>query len=307
MQKIKFGACEYHFPMWGSLALEMAHDAGFDGIEITDGGGYLQPHPMNKGLFVEYERLALNLVRLDGFPLTDQIIQEDYLEAQAKTGIAITGICLYFLNNQGFVNCDNETLQGKDALKTIRNAVISAHQMNIPLVSVPTKGMFGTAKNAYALQKLEYAVQVGEEYGIQIANSFDTGIARELEVIETLKGKLKADFHTIDPTIYAKESAPEMIRSLGKDRIQQIKIKDLKADREGFITEETGKDALLGQGDSNWRECAETIKEISFEGWVISDTPFNSAELNVNGEDYISLAAKDVAVLREVFKEQRGR
>ena len=43
----KFGACEYNFPMWGSLTLEMAHEAGYDGIEITDGGGYLQPHPMN--------------------------------------------------------------------------------------------------------------------------------------------------------------------------------------------------------------------------------------------------------------------
>ena len=124
MGNVKFGACEYNFPVWGSLALEMAHEAGFDGIEITDGGGYLQPHPMNKGLFVEYERLALNLVRLDGFPLTDRIIQEDYLEAQAKTGMWITGIYLYFLNSQGFVNCDNKTLQGQDALKTIKLSLI---------------------------------------------------------------------------------------------------------------------------------------------------------------------------------------
>ena len=53
MKKFKFASCEYCFPVWGSLAVEMAAEAGFDGIEITDGGGYLQPHPDNNG-FVEY-------------------------------------------------------------------------------------------------------------------------------------------------------------------------------------------------------------------------------------------------------------
>ena len=41
MGKIKFAASEYCFPIWGSLAMEMAKEAGFDGMEITDGGGYL--------------------------------------------------------------------------------------------------------------------------------------------------------------------------------------------------------------------------------------------------------------------------
>ncbi len=302
MGKIKFGACEYNFPMWGSLALEMAHEAGYEGIEITDGGGYLQPHPMNKGIFVEYERLALNLVRLDGFPLLDKIVQEDYLEAQAKTGIAITGVHLYFLNNQGFVNSNNTTLQGQDALKTIKNAIVAASQMGIPAVTIPTKGMFGVAKNAYALQKLEYAVEVAEEYGIQIANSFDTGLERECEVLEKLQGKLKADFNTIDPLLYDKEDAETMIKTLGKDKIYQFKIKDLKADREGFVTKETSGDALLGQGNGNWQEAVKAIKEIDFEGWVLSDTPFNSLTLNVDGETYESLAKKDLETLKKVFE-----
>ena len=301
MGTVKFGACEYNFPVWGSLALEMAHEAGFDGIEITDGGGYLQPHPMNKGLFVEYERLALNLVRLDGFPLTDRIVQEDYLEARDRTGIQITGVYLYFLNSQGFVNCDNKTLQGQDALKTIKNAVMAASRMGIPLVSVPTKGMFGVAKNAYALEKLEYAVRVGGEYGVRIANSFDTSLARELEVLDRLGGKLKADFNTIDPVVYAQGDPAEMIRAVGRERIEQLKIKDLKADREGFLTRETGEDAALGRGDAPWRDCVRAARDIGFEGWVLSDTPFNSAALREDGGDYVSLAKRDAAVLREAF------
>ncbi len=301
MKQYKFGACEYNFPVWGSLALEMAHEAGYDGIEITDGGGYLQPHPMNKGLFVECERFTPGLIRLDNYPLTDKIIQDDYLNAKAKTGIEITGVYLYFLNHQGFVNHENSTLQGKEALTTIKNAVVAASQMGIPLVTVPTKGMFGTAKNLYAYQKLEYAVQVAEEYGIRVANSFDTGLDRQLEVIEKLGGKLKTDFHTIDPIVFAKESPQEMIEKLGKSKIEQLKIMDRKKDREGFITMETTEAVSIGDGDANWLECVEAAKKIGFEGYVISDTPFNSTALNVGGEDYISLAKKDLETLKKAF------
>lgn len=301
MQGIKFGACEYNFPIWGSLAMEMAHEAGYDGMEITDGGGYLQPHPMNKGLFVEVERLRPNLMRMDNDPLLDPMVQEEYLEAREKTGMEITGIYLYFLNCQGFVSSANDTLTGQDALKTIENAIKAAAQMHIPLVSVPTKGMFGVAKNLYALQKLEYAVKVGEEYGVRIANSFDTTLVRELEVIDKLGGKLQADFHTIDPAFYAQEAAPEMIRTLGKDKIRQIKCKDAHADREGFLVKETAGDALLGQGDSDWRDCLAAVREIGFAGWVFSDSPFNSLSLNVEGEDYVSLAARDLDTLKQAF------
>ena len=54
--------------------MKMAREAGFDGIQITDGGGYLQPHPLNPG-FVEYERFGLDLRRKDSFPLTDRTVQ----------------------------------------------------------------------------------------------------------------------------------------------------------------------------------------------------------------------------------------
>ena len=301
MAKYKFGACEYNFPMWGSLAVEMAAEAGYDGIEITDGGGYLQPHPMNKGLFVECERFTPGLIRLDNFPLTDKIIQDDYLNASAKTGIELCGIYLYFLNHQGFVNHENSTVQGKECLETIKNAIICASQMNIPVVNIPTKGMFGTAKHSYAFQKLEYAVKVGEEYGVRVANSFDTSLARELEVIEKLGGKLKADFHTIDPIVFAQEDPAEMIKAIGGANIEQLKIKDLEGDREGFITNETSKEACLDHGDSNWRACVAAAKEAGFEGYVICDTPFNSTLLNDGEQHYIELAKKDLDTLKKAF------
>ena len=303
MSGFKYGVCEWNYPIWGGLALEMAHEQGYDGIEITDGGGYLQPHPMNKGLFVEVERLRPNKIRMDAVPLSHPIIQEEYLEAREKTGIEITGIYLYFLNDQGFISSENDTLTGKDCLETIKNAIIAADSMGIRNVSIPTKGMFGTAKLQNAIDKLEYALEVGKEYGVSIMNSFDTSLRWELEALEKFGGALKVDFHTLYPEVYARESGPEMIRAIGKDRIGQVKIRDMKADREGFLTLATGKDCLIGEGDSSWRACAEAIREIGYSGWIFSDSPFNSYYLNVSGENYDSLAIRDLNTLREVFEQ----
>ena len=100
MGKIKFAASEYCFPIWGSLAMEMAKEAGFDGMEITDGGGYLQPHPLNNR-YVEYERLGLDLRREDSFPMTDEYVQNDYMEAAAKCGIELIGLKLHLLETGG--------------------------------------------------------------------------------------------------------------------------------------------------------------------------------------------------------------
>ena len=120
-------------------------------------------------------------------------------------------------------------------------------------------------------------------------------------MIEKLGSRLKADLHTIDPIVFAQESPQEMIKKLGKDKIEQMKIMDRKKDREGFITIETTEAVSLGDGDADWRACAKAAKEIGFEGYVISDTPFNSTALNTNGEDYISLAVKDLETLKKAF------
>ena len=49
MKAYRFGACEHTFPCWGALAVQMAHEAGFEGLQLADAGGYLQPHPGNSG------------------------------------------------------------------------------------------------------------------------------------------------------------------------------------------------------------------------------------------------------------------
>jgi len=284
----------------------MAGEAGFQGIQITDGGGYLQPHPLNNG-FVEYERFGLDLRRKDSFPLTDRRVQEDYLEAAEASGVQLTGIYLHLLDHQGFMKFADRTPQGRQCLETIRNAVAAAAQMKIPLVSVPARGLFGAGQHAYALEKLRYAAKLGEDHGVEIAVASDAGLEWQLELLEKLDGRVKLDHGVLEPVLSAHGGVAETVRALGKDRLAQIRLQDLRADGEGFLTKPTGRPALLGEGDGGLGGCAEAVLETGFDGWILSETPYYSAALAEDGEDFLSLAKRDAGTLRRMFNQNGGR
>lgn len=302
MKRYKFAACEYSFPIWGSLAMEMASEAGFEGIEITDGGGYLQPHPLNNG-YVEYERLGLDLRRQDSFPLTDPFVQEDYLEAAAKYKLQITGIKLHLLENQGFIKESKRTPQGKEGFETIKNGILAASQMKIPAVIISARGLFGLFQQGYAYEKLLYAAETGAEYGVAIFVALDTPAEKQIGIVDSLDRGIKLDFHTIAPELCAAGNPAEMITRLGKERIGQFRVKDLLADSEGFLTSETAGHALLGQGDSKFGACAQAIKDSGYTGWIVADTAYYSEAVNSVCGDYITAAAKDAATLKRIFTD----
>lgn len=302
---MRFGTMEQSFPVWGRFAVEMAGEAGFQGIQITDGGGYLQPHPLNNG-FVEYERFGLDLRRKDSFPLTDRRVQEDYLEAAEAAGVRLTGICLYLLDHQGFMKFSDRTPQGQQCLETIQNAVLAAEQMRIPLVTVPCRGLFGVGQYAYALEKLRYAARLGEDHGVRIAAAMDAGLERQLEVLERLDGKVTLDHGVLDPALYAYGRAPEVIRTLGRERLAQVRIRDLKVDEEGLLASSTMRPVQLGQG-IGLSDCAEAVLDTGFDGWILSEMPYYSAVLAEEGGDFLTMVQRDLEALRQLFSGKEGR
>ena len=293
MKKFKFASCEYCFPVWGSLAVEMAAEAGFDGIEITDGGGYLQPHPDNNG-FVEYERLGLDLSRQDNFPLTDPFIQDDYMEAAAKHGIKLMGIYLYLLENQGFIKNSDDSKQGQHCRETIKKAIESAAAMGIPQVTLPVRGLFGVFQHEYAFQKIKYAQTIAEENGVRLLIVSDGAARWQKEIVDRTEGKVKLSFNTLDPVVCAAGKAPEMIQELGKEYIRQIRARDLKAGPDGFVTRLGGENTTLATGDADFLQSAEEIKKSGISGWVVSETPYYSGQINKVGGDFCEAASRDI-------------
>ena len=64
--KRKLGICEWSLPVSGATAIEIAAEAGFEGMQIGEAGG-----------------------RLAAFPLNNQKVQESYNQAALKYGIKL--------------------------------------------------------------------------------------------------------------------------------------------------------------------------------------------------------------------------
>ena len=260
----------------------------------------MQPHPDNNG-FVEYERLGLDLSRQDNFPLTDPFIQDDYMEAAAKHGIKLMGIYLYLLENQGFIKNSDDSKQGQHCRETIKKAVESAAVMGIPQVTLPVRGLFGVFQHEYAFQKIKYAQTIAEENGVRLLIVSDGAARWQKEIVDRTEGKAKLSFNTLDPVVCASGAAPEMIQELGKEYIRQIRARDLKAGPDGFVTRLGGENTTLATGDADFLQSAEAIKKSGISGWVVSETPYYSGQINKVGGDFCEAASRDVKLLKTVF------
>ena len=58
---------------------------------------------------------------------------------------------------------------------------------------------------------------------------------------------------------------------------------------------------LMGQGGTFFRESAQAVKDIGFEGWIVSENFYFRPNILSEGYDYISAARKDVETLRAVY------
>jgi len=110
-------------------------------------------------------------------------------------------------------------------------------------------------------------------------------------------------FDTHNPVMYGTGYPPDMIRVLGRERIDHFHMKESQPDAEGFVTKETAPIVLLGQGGTFFKESVQAIKDIGYEGWIISETFYNRRNMNENGEDYVSSAKRDVETLKAAFGE----
>lgn len=280
MGKIKFGVCEFSFPCWGPLAVQMAHEAGFTGIQLADAGGSTNSYPLN-----------------------NRRVQDCYLEASAKYGVELQSIHLYTLVRQNFIRYSQSSPEGQACMESIKMGIIAASEMKIPTVMIEGMRMYGAAQRQHVLDMYRYAVQVAEDYGVQIAMETDVSLEDHFKFLDHFDGKLKLCFDTHNPVMYGTGYPPDMIRALGKERIDHFHVKESQLDAEGFVTKETSPIVLLGTGGTFFQESMQAIKDIGYEGWIISETFYHRPNMNENGMDYVSSARRDVETLKAAFGE----
>lgn len=280
MDRFQFGVCEFSFPCWGPLALQMAHEAGYTGMQLADAGGSTNAYPLN-----------------------NKRVQDSYLEASAKYGIQLQSIHLYTLVRQNFIRYSQSSPEGQECMESIKNGIIAASEMHIPTVMIEGMRMYGAAQHQHVLDMYKYAVKVAGDYGVQIAMETDVTLENHFKFLDQFDGKLKLCFDTHNPVMYGTGYPPDMIRALGKGRIDHFHMKESQPDAEGFVTKETAPIVLLGQGGTFFKESVQAIKDIGYEGWIISETFYNRRNMNENGMDYVSSAKRDVETLKAAFGE----
>ncbi len=276
MARFKFAACEWAFPCWGSTSVRMAHEAGFDGVQLGDAGGCMHANP-----------------------LRSKRIQDYYLNAGAKYNIEYPQIHLYTLGHLGYYRNSMDSVEGKLCMDMIENAVIAASEMGVPSVIIDCMRLNNKAKYKHALDIAKFAVKVGAEYGIQIGMETDLSLEGHFTFLDEVGGGFKLCFDTHNPCMYGTGYPPDMIRALGKDRFDHFHIKDNGGDAAGHVTVETPL-VPFGTGITYFREAAQAVKDTGFSGWIVSENMYYQPAMKQEGT-YVEAARKDVIALHEVY------
>lgn len=279
MSRFKFAVVEWGFPCWGDLAIKMAHEAGFSGVQLGDGGGSLH-----------------------SYPLRNKRVQDYYLNAGAKYNIQFPQIHLYTLGHQGYFRNAPDSPEGKICLESIRQGVIAASEMGVPSVIIDGMRMNNRAKKQHVLDVAAYAVKMGEEYGVTIGMETDMELEDHITFLDQFDGKLKLCFDTHNPCMYGTGYPPDMIRRLGKERMDHFHIKDNGGNEDGYINVESPL-VPFGTGITGFREAAQAVKDIGFEGWIVSENMYYHKSMMEGMADYIASARRDVEMLKEVYGE----
>lgn len=277
MSRFKFAACEWAFPCWGELSVKMAHEAGFCGMQLGDGGGSLH-----------------------GYPLRDRRVQEYYLNAGAKYGIAFPQIHLYTLGHQGYFRNRPDSAEGQICLESIRQGILAASEMDVPTVVIDGMRMNNAAKKHHVFEVAKYAVSLGEEYGINIAMETDMELEDHISFLDAFDGKLKLCFDTHNPCMYGTGHPPEMIRLLGKERIDHFHVKDNGGNEDGYVNVESPL-VPFGTGVTFFEEAARAVKDIGFAGWVVSENMYYHPSMMEGAAGYIEAAERDVRALKAAY------
>ena len=284
--KNRTAVCEFSFPRLGPIAIELASQAGFDGIQLID----------------TYE-LA------QGAPLLNPAVQNAYLEAAEKYHIAFQGLHLYSLCHADILGSIMDSPNGEIIKQNLRNAVETCKRMNIPVIMMNFNGHHlihrpCTEQWDNATEALKFGYDLCEENGIQMTIETLHTPEKFFALRDRVGANLKICFDTLIPRVHDVGIPAELIKAYGIDEIDHFHVHDCLPDSRGYFTVHTLSSALIGEGKSGFAECADVINGTDFCGWFVSETCYFNRKLfkNPGAElDYAALASKDVETLKRTF------
>jgi len=258
--------------MEGPYALKLASELGIQGIQLDIGTN---------------ER---------GFLLSYTVVQEAYLEMSKKFDVQITSLAVRELDNYGLTR-ENGTKEKEIAIESVMTAIDIADAMGINNVMVPSfeDGDIKTKKDFNRVAEcLQQACDKALNKNITISTENLLSIEENKELFSVVdRPNFTLYFDTQNYYLRKKYNAAEMVEELFP-LICEVHAKDGKG---GFLS-----GALLGEGDSNFFETLETLKENDYDGWILLENYYDQEPMSLTGKDPIYLLKKDIAILKNAIK-----
>ena len=255
----------------GPTAIEYAGRIGFDGIQLGDLGG--------SG---------------NCFPLTDPIIQHDYIEASKRYNVKLHSLHLFTLVRDGGLQCTPDSSEGKAALISIQKGLEAAQALGIEKLLVTSYDACSII-NDYDLEctakMLANACKMAREYGVKMVYECILGGEKIQEILDYVGPELKLCYDILNPTKFLRGDPIKEIKSFGAKWIDHVHLKDTPQNMKGFCT--------FGTGRGRFNECMDALKEIGFDDWYISENFYHHPPMGNEGS-FFEMAKKDLEVMKKI-------
>ncbi len=271
----QFGICEWSYPVSGPLAIRLAGEAGFDGMQLGEAGG-----------------------RRMGYPLCVPRVQACIREAAAQYGVALHSLNLGALLAEGTLDHAADTEAGGWARESLRRGLAACRALDIHTVVITAEPRTEEAvKNV--TEHLRFAAALGADNQVEIVMESALPLPEILRLLDGVGGNVKVCMDLLNPLRFGTGDPREQMRAFGRERISHFHMKD--SIRSLFHRGERGC-VLLGRGDAGYESSIEVIREMGFEGWLITENYYYLPPMNGGGGDFTALSRRDLETMRHSFR-----
>jgi len=229
-QRFKIGACDWSLGKSSDpAAFDIAEQIGLNGIMVNMGSV------------------------ADDLHLRKNEVQQQYLEASARTGVKISSLAIGELNSIPYKS-DPRTEQW------VWDSVTTAKNLNVPMVLLAFFSKNDLRDDASGkkevIRRLKIVAPHAEKNGIILGIESYLSAAGHLDIIEQVGSKNVQVYYDFRNTADAGFDTIKEFKQLGKSVIGELHMKE-----NGF---------LLGKGTLNWNAIADAVYESGYygNGWM---------------------------------------
>jgi sugar phosphate isomerase/epimerase len=273
----RFGICEWAFPVSGPLAIRLAKEAGYEGIQLGEAGG-----------------------RKMGYPLKHPQVLEIYRETAKQCGVTLHSLNLGALLAEGTLNYAKDTEAGAFARESLRIGFEVCRKLAVRTIVITVDAKTEEAfKNT--VSNLKFAGRLAKDGGVEIAVESALPLDRIQRILASSDETLKVCMDILNPLRFGTGDPREQILAFGKDKISHFHMKDSIS---GLFRPEERGCTLLGEGDAGYEESVKIIKSLSYEGWMMTENYYYLPPMNHGNDDFVKLAKRDLETMRHSMRDR---